>query len=95
MDSSLGQVDTYLSQDVPAAIKSQLRVDPDPKHWVFGGFSYGGTCALQMATNHPEEFPNFIDISGEREPTLGTHAQTVNTAFGGDERPSRRSTRRT
>ena len=72
-NSSLGQVGTYLSQDVPAAIKSQLRVDPDPKHWVFGGFSYGGTCALQMATNHPDEFPNFVDISGEREPTLGTH----------------------
>ncbi len=88
-DTSLGNADTYLSKDVPNAIRSQLRVDPDPAHWVVGGFSYGGTCALQMATNHPDIYPNFVDISGELEPTLGSGAtgrkQTVDTAFGGDE----------
>jgi S-formylglutathione hydrolase FrmB len=88
-DTSLGKVDTYLAQDVPTAIHTQLRVDPDPRHWVVGGFSYGGTCALQMATNHPDVYPNFIDISGQHEPTLGTGAAgrklTVDTAFGGDQ----------
>jgi S-formylglutathione hydrolase FrmB len=88
-DTSLGKVDTYLAKDVPAAIHTQLRVDPDPRHWVVGGFSYGGTCALQMATNHPDIYPNFIDISGQHEPTLGSgtagRKQTVDTAFGGDQ----------
>jgi len=88
-DTNLGKVDTYLSKDVPNAIRTQLRVDPDPAHWVVGGFSYGGTCALQMATNHPDIYPNFVDISGELEPTLGSgptgRKQTVDTAFGGDE----------
>ena len=88
-DTSLGKMDTYLSKDVPNAIRTQLRVDPDPAHWVVGGFSYGGSCALQMATNHPDIYPNFVDISGELEPTLGSgptgRKQTVDTAFGGDE----------
>ena len=88
-DTSLGNVDTYMSKDLPNAIRSQLRVDPDPAHWIVGGFSYGGTCALQMATNHADLYPNFVDISGQLEPTLGSGStgrkQTVDTAFGGDE----------
>jgi len=84
-NSSLGQVDTYLSQDVPTAIRRQLRVQSQPRAWSIGGFSYGGTCAIQMATNHPDVYPTFIDISGQLEPTLGTHQQTVDTAFAGNE----------
>jgi len=59
-------------------------VDPDPPHWVIGGFSYGGTCAIQMATNHPSGYPNFVDISGQLEPTLGSRQRTANSLFGGD-----------
>jgi S-formylglutathione hydrolase FrmB len=87
-DTTLGAVDSYLSLDVPTAIRTQLRVDPNPRHWVIAGFSYGGTCSLQMATNHPGIYPNFIDIAGQPEPTLGSgtagRKQTVDTAFGGD-----------
>lgn len=79
-----GQVDTYLAQDVPNAIRKQLRVDQDTKNWVFGGFSYGGTCSIQLATNHPDIYPNFLDISGQLEPTFGTRQQTVDAAFNGD-----------
>ncbi len=79
-----GNVDTYLATDVPAEIKKQLRVDPDTSHWVFGGFSYGGTCAIQLATNHPDVYPHFVDISGQLEPTFGTRQQTVDAAFNGN-----------
>jgi S-formylglutathione hydrolase FrmB len=84
-NSALGQLDTYLAVDVPDAIKSQLRVDPRPEHWGIGGFSYGGTCSMQMVTNHPDVFTSFLDVSGEAEPTLGSHQDTVQQAFGGDE----------
>ncbi len=84
-DSNLGKVGTYLSQDVPNAIKSQLLVDPRPQRWTVGGFSYGGTCALQLATRYPDIFPTFLNFAGEEEPSLGTHADTVQKAFGGDE----------
>ena len=87
LDSSLGNVDTYLSKDVPDAIKKQLRVDPDTTHWVIGGFSYGGICSLQLATNHPDVYRNFIDISGLEDATLdvGQRQATIDKIFGGDE----------
>ena len=72
-DSNLGKVGTYLSQDVPNAIKSQLLVDPRPQRWTVGGFSYGGTCALQLAARYPDIFPTFLNFAGEEEPSLGTH----------------------
>lgn len=84
VDSKLGNVATYLAKDVPAWVKTNLQVDRDPKSWAVGGLSYGGTCSLQLATNYPAIFPTFLDISGQVEPTLGSRAQTVNAAFGGD-----------
>ena len=82
-DSSLGNVSTYLAVDVPAGIKKQLRVDQNMKHWVIGGFSYGGTCALQMALNHPDVYSNFIDIAGETQQSIGSPEENL-AVFGGD-----------
>jgi S-formylglutathione hydrolase FrmB len=83
MDSALGAADTYLAVDVPAWARSTLQVDPAAL--AIGGFSFGGTCALQMALHHPDVFPTFLDVSGQAEPTLGDHDRTVQLAFGGDE----------
>jgi len=85
MDSRLGNVATYLSVDVPAWIRATLQVDPNASGWAIGGFSNGGTCSLQMAVNAPQVYPTFVDISGEAEPTLGDHAESVQAAFGGDD----------
>jgi S-formylglutathione hydrolase FrmB len=85
LDSALGRADTYLSQDVVDWASSTLQVDPDHAHWAVGGFSYGGTCALQLAVAHPDEFPSFFDASGQREPTLGSRSRTVAAAFRGDD----------
>jgi S-formylglutathione hydrolase FrmB len=84
LDSRRGKADTYLARDVPAWIRTHLTVDPDPKGWAVGGVSYGGTCALQLATNHPDVYPTFLDISGSAEPTLGDRGRTVAKAFGTD-----------
>ncbi|MFC4604330.1 alpha/beta hydrolase [Rhodococcus kronopolitis] len=85
LDSALGNVATYLARDVPDWVVANLQVDADPRAWAIGGLSYGGTCALQMATNHPERYPTFLDLSGQEEPTLGDRTRTVDAAFGGDE----------
>ncbi|MCX5044376.1 esterase family protein [Aldersonia sp. NBC_00410] len=85
MDSRLGNVDTYLAVDVPNWVKAHLQVDPNPRSWAVGGLSYGGTCALQLATNHPDVYPTFLDFSGQVEPTLGDRQRTVDAAFGGDD----------
>ena len=85
MDSQIAKADTYLSRDVPAWITGELGVDANHAHWAFGGFSYGGTCAIQMATRHTDLYPSFIDISGEREPAISAdRTQTIQAAFGGD-----------
>ncbi|MBY6410142.1 esterase [Rhodococcus sp. BP-252] len=85
VDSPLGNVATYLSQDVPAWIKQNLQVSTDPRSWIIGGLSYGGTCSIQMATNHPDVYPTFLDLSGQVEPTLGDRTRTVDEAFGGND----------
>ncbi|MCF7548785.1 alpha/beta hydrolase family protein [Pseudonocardia sp. WMMC193] len=86
MDSNIAKADTYLSQDVPAWIEGNLGIDSNKAHWAFGGWSYGGTCALQMATMHPQTYPNFIDVAGELQPAISAdHAQDVQQAFGGNE----------
>lgn len=84
-DTSAAKVDTYLSRDVPTWISANLQVLPDHRSWAIGGFSYGGTCSLQMAVNHPEVYSTFVDIAGQAEPTLGTRVDTVDQLFGGDE----------
>jgi S-formylglutathione hydrolase FrmB len=85
LDSRRGNADTYLAKDVPAWIKAHLTVDPDPQDWAIAGVSYGGTCALQLATNHPDVYPTFLDISGSAEPTLGDRIRTLTETFGGDQ----------
>ncbi len=85
MDSDIAKADTYLSRDVPDWIKANLRVDPDPARWVFGGWSFGGTCSIQMATRHPDVYPSFVDMAGEREPAISAErAETIRLAFHGD-----------
>ncbi|MFG1781155.1 alpha/beta hydrolase [Rhodococcus oryzae] len=85
LDSQLGNVDTYLARDVPDWITGHLQVESGPEHWAIGGFSYGGTCSVQLAVRHPDVYPTFVDISGQDEPSLGDHASTVAATFGGDE----------
>jgi enterochelin esterase-like enzyme len=84
VDSRLGKVETYLARDVPDWIVTHLKVDADRRHWGIAGYSHGGTCALQLAVRRPDLFPNFIDVSGQKEPTLGDRAHTLAAAFNGD-----------
>jgi enterochelin esterase-like enzyme len=84
LDSRLGNVETYLAVDVPTWVKQHLQIDTDTRRWAIGGYSHGGTCALQLAVRAPRVYPTFIDISGQDEPTLGDRQRTVGMAFRGD-----------
>lgn len=85
MDSALGKADTYLTRDVVDWVTANLQIDSNHAHWAFGGWSFGGTCALQMATRHPDLFPSFFDFQGEQEPaTSPDRSVTIQQAFGGD-----------
>jgi S-formylglutathione hydrolase FrmB len=85
LNSSRGKVDTYMAKDVPSWIKENLDVDANPAHWAIGGFSYGGTCAVQMVTRHPDVFTSFMAVSPEREPALAVDRSiTIDKAFHGN-----------
>lgn len=85
MDSQIAKADSYMAKDVPHWIIQNLDVDVNPEHWAVGGFSYGGTCAMQMVTRHPERYPNFVAISSELEPALASNRNiTIAKSFNGD-----------
>ncbi|ALE06650.1 hypothetical protein AL755_16240 [Arthrobacter sp. ERGS1:01] len=78
MNSAQGQSATYLTRDVPNWVKSTLGAGTSsPRQWAIGGFSYGGTCAMTLATNYPHVYPTFIDSSGESQPTIDQGQATL------------------
>ncbi|MER7753056.1 alpha/beta hydrolase-fold protein [Kitasatospora sp. NPDC097643] len=85
MDSRIAKAQTYLAVDVPNWIHQNLQTATGRKAFAIGGLSLGGTCSLQLAVNAPDVYGSFLDISGQDEPTLGSHGETVGKAFGGDE----------
>jgi S-formylglutathione hydrolase FrmB len=85
MDSRIAHADTFLARDVPNWIKRTLDVDPDPRKWAAGGFSFGGTCAMQMVTRHPDVYSAALAFSSEEEPALAkVRAKTIEASFGAD-----------
>ncbi len=83
VNSRLGNVATYIMTDVTGWIRSHLNVLSDRDAWAIGGFSEGGTCSIQFASAHPDVFGSFIDVSGERYPTLDSDADALHDAFSG------------
>lgn len=83
VDSPLGNSASYLTVDVPAWIRAHLHVRSDRNDWAIGGFSQGGTCAIQLGAKYPELFGGILDISGQLAPHRGSVAATIHDAFGG------------
>ncbi|MEJ3404223.1 alpha/beta hydrolase-fold protein [Rathayibacter sp. YIM 133350] len=83
LDSPLGASASYLTRDVPRWIRTHLTVEPDAAHWAIGGFSQGGTCAIQLGAAHPELFSAIVDVSGQVTPRNGDTANTIAVGFGG------------
>lgn len=87
LDSKVGRSATYLAVDLPAWVRENLASGlSGEQQWAAAGYSYGGTCALQLAVNFPQVYPTFVDIAGENEPTDPAGRQAlIDTYFGGDE----------
>lgn len=80
-----GDAADHLTKDVPSYVESTFGASADPAKWGIVGWSMGGTCAVDLATMHPELFGTFVDIAGDLGPTAGTKEQTVKRLFGGSE----------
>lgn len=87
MNSNVGQGATYLSVDVPNYVKENFSLGlGSARQFAIGGFSYGGTCALQLGVGYPQTYPTFLMISGEKEQTLpGGPQKIIDTYFGGNQ----------
>ena len=81
IDSPLGNAATYVTVDVMNWIRGHFRVSSDKNAWAIGGYSQGGTCAIQFTAAYPELFGSTLAILSELGPTIG--AQTIQKAFGG------------
>ncbi|MGN6426115.1 MAG: alpha/beta hydrolase [Leifsonia sp.] len=86
IDSPLGHVATYVMRDVRAWILGHLPAETDRSRWTVSGFSEGGTCAIQFASEHPDVFASFVDVSGEHAPLNGSVQHSIAVGFGGDAR---------
>ncbi|WP_313543939.1 alpha/beta hydrolase [Leifsonia aquatica] len=67
-NTSAGQLETFLTEDVPNWVTAELPVSHDRADWAIAGFSHGGECAAYLGAKHPDLWANVIDISGPDKP---------------------------
>ncbi|MCV7011112.1 alpha/beta hydrolase [Mycolicibacterium madagascariense] len=79
-----GNAADHLTKDVVPFMEQNFGVSGLRTNWGIVGWSMGGTCALDLATMHPDVFSTFEDIAGDRAPNSGTRQQTIARLFGGN-----------
>ena len=87
LDGAHGNIETYLTEDVPAFVVDRFGASDDPQRWAIGGASMGGMCATMLALRHPDRFRTFADFAGFVGPRSGDSNRvedTVGDLFGGD-----------
>ncbi|HYO04828.1 MAG TPA: alpha/beta hydrolase-fold protein [Mycobacterium sp.] len=84
VNGSRGNSADHLTKDVVPFMEANYGVSPNRANWGLVGWSMGGTCAVDLATMHPDMFSTFEDIAGDLAPNSGTKQQTVDRLFGGN-----------
>ncbi|TPG32289.1 alpha/beta hydrolase [Mycolicibacterium hodleri] len=84
VNGSRGNSADHLTKDVVPFMESAYGVSADRANWGLVGWSMGGTCAVDLATMHPDMFSTFEDIAGDLAPNSGTKQQTIDRLFGGN-----------
>ena len=72
------QVETFLAQDLPAAVDAGLHVRPSA--WGVMGYSTGGYCAAKIAMDHFDRFRAAVAMSGY---FVARHDSTTGDLWGG------------
>jgi S-formylglutathione hydrolase FrmB len=87
VDSSLGRLETYLTEDVPAYMRKTFHASTGPQTMALAGLSAGGMCAVMLTLRHPDLYTAFGDYAGLTSPTVGAAVDPVQTTaalFGGN-----------
>jgi len=84
VNGTRGNAADHLTEDVPRFMEATYGVSANPAKWGIVGWSMGGTCAVDLAVMHPDEFSTFEDIAGDVAPNSGNKQQTIQRLFGGN-----------
>jgi enterochelin esterase-like enzyme len=63
LDTDLGEVETYVMQDVVPWARQHLNVLQGPRSTTVAGYSNGGGCAAYFGAKYPEVFGNILAVS--------------------------------
>jgi S-formylglutathione hydrolase FrmB len=85
--SKYGNVETYLTVDVPAYIRATFQAASGPNSLAVAGLSAGGTCSTVLALRNPTVFTTFASFSGFATPTYldDTVAESIPILYGGSQ----------
>jgi S-formylglutathione hydrolase FrmB len=85
VNSSFGQAETYLVQDVPAFARATYDANEGPRSLAVAGLSAGGFCSVNLALRNPKVFPFFASYSGLATPVYleDPRTDTIKILFGG------------
>jgi len=85
LNTSRGQVETYVMKDVVPWARANLPIQKDRKYWTFMGYSNGGVCAAYFGTKYSKDFGSYASISGEEFQGSEKAGYTLATAFNGNQ----------
>jgi S-formylglutathione hydrolase FrmB len=80
-----GQVETYLTQTVPAFMRKEFNASTAPDSMAIAGLSEGGLCSTTLAIKNPQVYVAFGNYSGDASPTYQDEnkAQSIQQLFAG------------
>jgi hypothetical protein len=64
-----GQVETYLTQTVPAFMRKEFNASTAPDSMAIAGLSEGGLCSTTLAIRNPKVYVAFGNYSGDESPS--------------------------
>jgi enterochelin esterase-like enzyme len=85
LDTSMGNVETYVMQDVVPWAKSHLDVLQGPQFTTVAGYSNGGQCAAYFGAKYPETFGNILAVSPTEYQGAEQPANVLADVFNGDQ----------
>ena len=83
LDTAMGHVETYVTQDVVPWARSHLRVLQGPRFTTVAGYSNGGGCAAYFGSKYPETFGNILAVSPVEYAGAEQNDAVLASVFGG------------
>jgi enterochelin esterase-like enzyme len=75
------RAETFLTQDVPAAVRARFPVRADAAGWGLIGYSAGGYCATDLVLRHPDEYTAAASLSGYATPGIAIGDGSEHTTY--------------